>query len=96
MRILSAILNWAVDDDLMAANPAQRKVLTSLGDPDLDTDGVAAIQAVLRETGAAAAVEADIAVLRALAVESIVTSGLRRVAIDALVELAHFVTERDH
>ena len=79
-----------------AANPAQRKVLTSLGDPDLDTDGVAAIQAVLRETGAAAAVEADIAVLRALAVESIVTSGLRRVAIDALVELAHFVTERDH
>lgn len=81
---------------LEAATPAQRRVLGALGNADLDVDGVQAIQTVLTETGAAAAVEADIAVLRDRAVAAIGTSGLRREAIDALVELAHFVTDRDH
>ena len=87
----TALLARALD----AATANQLKVLAGIGDPDLDPNQVADIQEVLRTTGAAAVIESQIADLRDEAVAAIKTSGLTVEAVDALVHLAHFVTDRD-
>ena len=81
---------------LDAADGAQHKVLARIGDPDLDDAAIAGIQDVLRTTGAADLIEAQIADLREQAVTAIEQSGLTDDAVDALVHLAHFVTDREY
>ncbi len=81
---------------IVAATPAQLKVLDGTGDPDLSDSQIIAIQQILVETGAAAAVAASIDVLRDEALAAIATSGLLPEAVSALSELAYYVTDRDH
>ena len=88
----TALLARAIE----AATPAQSAVLDRVGNPLLDDDAIADIQDVLRDCGAADAIEAQIGELRDEAIAAIVVSGLNAVAVDALVDLAHFVTGRDY
>ena len=78
------------------ANAPQRAVLDQIGDPLLDSQQIAEVQAVLVATGAAAAVEAQIVTLRDEAIAAIRVGGLARSATTALIELAYYVTDRDH
>jgi geranylgeranyl diphosphate synthase, type I len=78
------------------ANAAQRQVLGGLGDIALDHEQIAAIQEVLVDTGAAHQVESSITELRDEAIAAIRASTLSRVAVEALVDLALFVTDRDY
>jgi geranylgeranyl diphosphate synthase, type I len=80
---------------LAVANPAQRTVLTTVGRPDLDASGVAAIQTVLVETGALADLEATIAELAAEAIAAIRDAGVEQQATDELIALAEFVSKRE-
>ena len=81
---------------IAAATPAQLEILDGIGNPELSTDQVCAIQQVLVETGAAKAVASSISVLRDEALAAIAISGLLPEAVCALTELAHYVTDRDH
>jgi geranylgeranyl diphosphate synthase type I len=74
---------------------ADAAVLARYGAPDLDEDGVVALQDVLVETGAVDAVEQAIDALVAEAVEALDAAGLTDPAREALVELAYFVAGRD-
>ena len=76
-------------------DPAQRRVLAEVGDPDLAPDRVAAVQQVLVDTGAVATTEAEIERLRARAVKSLDAIPITEEAREALVELATFVVNRD-
>lgn len=77
------------------ADEGQRRVLGRVGDPDLDPEAVAAIQTVLRDTGAVAEVERRIGVLATEATEALPTVGLAKTAMHALHDLAAFVIARD-
>ena len=81
---------------LTAATPAQAKRLAMIGNADLSDAQITDLQQILVDTGAVAAVEAAIARLRDEAIAVIGSSGLHTGAIYALVELAYFVTDRDH
>jgi geranylgeranyl diphosphate synthase, type I len=81
---------------IAAATPAQLEILDEIGNPELSTGQVCAIQQVLVETGAAQAVASSIIVLRDEALAAIAISGLLPEAVSALTELAHYVTDRDH
>lgn len=80
---------------LLTATPEQRSLLDRIGCPDLGSDEISAIQQVLTDTGATATVTAQIASLRDQAIGAISASSLTGEAIDALVGLAHYVTDRD-
>ena len=81
---------------LGAASPAQASVLGYIGDGGLTAGQIADVQQVLVDTGAADRVRADVVALRDEAVAAIRRSGLAAHAVDALVDLALYVTDRDH
>jgi geranylgeranyl diphosphate synthase type I len=78
-----------------AANPAQRVVLGAVGSPDLDDEDIVDMQQVIVETGALAALEAQIAALTDQAIAAIeiapITAGSRA----ELIDLAHYVSWRN-
>lgn len=78
-----------------AATPAQRELLDRVGRPDLRGAEVTALQQLLIDTGARAAVEADVSRLRQEALVALEAPGLHLPALPALEELAMFVTDRD-
>lgn len=80
---------------LEAASPSQRVILDRIGDVDLSLTEIASIQSILVETGATDLVRAQINQLRDEAIAAIRPSGLTTEASDALIELAHYVTDRD-
>jgi geranylgeranyl diphosphate synthase, type I len=77
-----------------AASDAQRRVLNGVGRPDMTDDDVARIQQVIVETGALAEQEALIASLTDQAIDAIRSTPINPVAIDELVQLAYFVSQR--
>jgi len=77
------------------ASDADAAVLARYGAPDLDEDDVAALQDVLRTSGAVETVEGDIDRLVAEAVAALDTADLKDHARQALVELAYYVAGRD-
>jgi geranylgeranyl diphosphate synthase, type I len=80
---------------IATANAAQRSILERIGRIDLTLGEIADIQTVLVETGASATVDAQIGVLRDEAIGAAERAGLTGEATHALVELAHYVTDRD-
>ena len=80
---------------LAVATPSQRDVLATVGEPELSDAGVTAIQAVLVETGALAGLEATIAALTAQAIAAVRGIDLGAEAIDELIALAEFVSQRE-
>ncbi|MFP5256380.1 MAG: polyprenyl synthetase family protein [Acidimicrobiia bacterium] len=76
------------------AEPPQAAVLGEVGTPDLDEQGIAAIQQVLTDTGAVRAIERSIDDLTAEALAAIEQAPIAPEARSALVELAHFVAWR--
>ena len=79
-----------------AVGAAARLLSERLGAPDLADSEVAALQAVLVETGAKARVEARLEALVDEAVSAVTGSSLLPAASDALTRLAYFVADRDH
>lgn len=80
---------------LAAASPSQRTVLGRIGHVDLSPAEIGTIQSILVDTGAADLVRTQINLLRDEAIGAINQSGLTPEATDALIELAHYVTDRD-
>ena len=78
-----------------AASPAQQAVLDGVGAPDLDDAAIAIMQQVIVDTGALAALEAQIAVLTEEAVAAIEIAPITPHARAELVALAHYVSWRD-
>ena len=78
-----------------AATPAQRTVLEKVGRPDLGADEVAEIQQVIIDTGALAALEAQIAGLTAEAIAALDEVPLAGGAREELIALAHYVSRRE-
>lgn len=79
-----------------AVGAAARLLAERLGAPDLADAEVAALQAVLVETGAKARVEARLEALVDEAVSAVAGSSLLPEAAQALTYLAYFVADRDH
>lgn len=79
-----------------AVGAAARLLADRLGAPDLVDAEVAALQAVLVETGAKARVEARLEALVDEAVSAVTGSSLLPAASEALTHLAYFVADRDH
>jgi len=103
-----AITGKPVGEDLREGKPtllyamaAQRasvvdaRVLARYGAPDLDEDGVVAIQDVLLTTGAVEVVEANIDRLVSEALEALEKADIIESAREELVELAYYVAGRD-
>jgi len=78
-----------------AADAGQRAVLAGIGSAELSDDDVAAIQQVLRATGALAEVEDRIEALTTEAIAAIEVADVTDEARAALVDLARFVAWRD-
>jgi geranylgeranyl diphosphate synthase type I len=78
-----------------AATPAQRAVLDRVGSPDLDDDDIAAMQQVIIDTGALAALESQIAALTDAAIAAIEIAPITPASRAELVALAHYVSWRD-
>lgn len=76
------------------ANSAQKKVLDLVGSVDLSDQDVSKIQDVIKQTGALVALEAKITALTAEAIASIKQAPITQSAIDSLIELAEFVSQR--
>jgi geranylgeranyl diphosphate synthase type I len=87
----TALLALAVE----RADAEQRAQLELAGSADFDDTDVARAQQILVDTGAAAAIETEIGDLRDEAIAAITAADLPAAAVDALVELAWFVTARD-
>jgi geranylgeranyl diphosphate synthase type I len=77
------------------ADPGQAAVLAQIGSPELSASSVAAIQQVLTDTGAVAAVERSIERLTTEALAAIAEAPVTEEARSALVQLAHFVAWRE-
>lgn len=77
------------------ATTAQAEILARAGQADLAADDVARLQEVLVFSGSLAQVESTIATLTEAAVAAIEASELAGDVTSALVELAHFVAQRD-
>ncbi|MDH5238787.1 MAG: polyprenyl synthetase family protein, partial [Acidimicrobiia bacterium] len=75
------------------ADPRQKDTLGSVGGP-LDLEQVRAIQTVMRQTGAVERVEAHIADRTVNAIAALQSLDLAPEPLDALTELAHFVSAR--
>ena len=78
-----------------AATPAQRSILNRVGVADLDDEDIADLQQVIVETGALAALEAQIAELTGEAVAAIERAPITPPSRSELVALAHYVSWRD-
>jgi geranylgeranyl diphosphate synthase type I len=78
------------------ADREQHAVLAAVGTAGLTDGDVAAIQDVIVDTGARRDIEAEIAELRRCAVTAAHHGPLPVRVVDALVELAWFLTDRDH
>jgi len=78
-----------------AASPAQRAVLDRVGAPGLGDEEVAAMQQVIVDTGALAALESQIAELSAEAVAAIERARITAESRDELIALANYVNWRD-
>ncbi len=81
---------------LAVATPSQAGILARIGASDLADADIAALQTVLVETGAASVIESEIRRLRNEAVVAIGAAGLLESATSALIDLADYVTIRDH
>ena len=77
------------------ADRAQRAVLGHIGRPDLGHAEIAAIQDVLRDTGAVSLIEEDIERLANSALDAIEVAEITDEARSALIDLAHFVAWRE-
>ena len=77
------------------ATPAQAALLEDVGDPDLDDEEVAVLQAVLLDTGALEEVERRIATLADEALTALHAAPLAPESQAALAELASYVAWRD-
>lgn len=80
------------------ATPDQRRLLERVGDLDLSEEEIRALQAVVIDTGAREEIEQTISRLTDAAIDAL--TGLDRLgfepaAIDALVDLARYVSDRD-
>jgi geranylgeranyl diphosphate synthase type I len=78
-----------------AADEHQRRVLATVGEPDLSPEAVAEVQQVLRLTGAVDAVEASITELAESALAALHELDVTDAARDELDALARFVAWRD-
>lgn len=72
----------------------RKKVLDLVGSVDLSDQDVSKIQDVIKQTGALVALEAKITALTAEAIASIKQAPITQSAIDSLIELAEFVSQR--
>jgi len=104
----SAVTGKPVGEDLREGKPTllyamaversdgpDAAVLARYGAPDLDEDDVAALQDVLRSTGAVEVIEGNIDRFVAEAVEALDAADLETGAHQGLVELAYYVAGRD-
>jgi len=78
-----------------AATPAELAVLDRVGSQDLSDDDVAAMQQILIDSGALAAVESQIAELTDAAVAAIARAPITAESCDELIALANYVSWRD-
>jgi geranylgeranyl diphosphate synthase type I len=78
-----------------SASPAQAEALRKVGDPALGADEIADLQQVFVATGAVRQLEALIHGLADEAIDAIRAAPIPPDARDALVDLAHFVADRD-
>ncbi|MDP9464489.1 MAG: polyprenyl synthetase family protein, partial [Actinomycetota bacterium] len=78
-----------------AATPTQRSVLDEVGAPDLNDDDIANIQQVIVDTGALAALEAEIAALTDQALAAIEIAPITPRSRAELIALAHYVSWRE-
>jgi len=76
------------------ANDSQRKILDRVGSADLTSDEVANMQTVIADTHALLDVETKITSLRDEAISILKTSSINASAIEALEQLANYVTDR--
>ncbi len=79
-----------------SATSGQRELLHRVGDPALTDEEISDMQSVLKSTGAVARVAKNIDGLRDQAIDAIKGAHLSPESVEALTELAHFVTTRDH
>jgi geranylgeranyl diphosphate synthase type I len=78
-----------------AATPAQRAVLDEVGSPDLDDTDIATMQQVIVDSGALAALEAQIAALTDQAIEAIEAAPITPDSRHELIALANYVSWRE-
>ena len=76
------------------ADSAQRKVLDLVGSVNMSDQDVSNIQEVIKQTGALAELESKISALTAEAIAEIKQAPITQSAIDSLIELAEFVSQR--
>ncbi len=73
----------------------QLQLLTRVGDSDLTADEIQELQKVVVDTGARDQIERTIAELTDTAIDALDGLAFDTEAIDALIQLAHYVSERD-
>ena len=76
------------------ATPSQAVVLEQVGNPEIAEQDLTAIQAVMVESGALAAIEDEIASLTTAAIETISSAPIDARSRDALIDLATYVADR--
>ncbi len=76
------------------ADSAQRQILDLVGSVDLSDQDVNKIQEVIKQTGALAELESKISALTAEAIAAIKQAPITQSAINSLIELAEFVSQR--
>lgn len=76
------------------ANESQRKILDRVGSPDLDANDVVNMQTAITDTNALNYVETTIISLRDEAISALRLSSIDSVSVDALEQLANYVTDR--
>lgn len=79
-----------------AADPAQRRLLDRVGDPDLGDADVAALQQVLLDTGALAELQDEIDDLVGASMLALEQGPFPSATAEALADVAAFVVGRDH
>lgn len=77
------------------ADAPQRRLLDRVGRAELGDDEVRSLQQVLEDTGARAAIESSVEHLTRRAVDALAAAPLVPEATAALVDLAHYVAERE-
>jgi geranylgeranyl diphosphate synthase type I len=91
----TVLIATAVERAEQLGDPAARDaVLTAVGDPDLDGDGVEEVRGLLTELGAVAAVEQRIAALTGSALDALGTAEIAEPAAARLADLAVTATRR--